>query len=88
MNRRVQNRRFEKFLPKKGKSSIGLRTFSALLRTFCRTLCKSLCKALQEGFRSPWWTGQGSLCERCPFERSLAVYTARDDPRGNGKIAC
>jgi len=29
-----------------------------------------------------------SLCERGPFERSLAAYTARDDPRGNGKIAC
>ena len=27
-----------------------------------------------------------SLCERGPFERSLAAYTARDDPRGNGKL--
>src|SRR4029077_17606541 len=40
-----------------------------------------------EGPRRCSWTGQARLCERRPFERSLAVYTARDDPRGNRKIA-
>jgi hypothetical protein len=34
-----------------------------------------------EGPRHGRGIGQDNLCDRPPFERSLGVYAARDDPR-------